>query len=198
MFEIYRRSDKAQRAADLFKQATQILLQSHWNLLAHQNICNKMSRPARQSTRKARPDQLPDDAETEDDNSKRLVLAAVLENRAQEVGLAVLDKSRMRLELCQFVEGSRTFTTTSRLLDQHQPAVVLVVASAAALQGRVGGLAGVLARFQQVPLVRAYFDDTRGATKLEEYCSKESCSAADSLTQGQLYLALGWPAVRLH
>ena len=40
------------------------------------------------------------------------VVAAVIQNRAAEVGVAALDLGTLRLELAQFVEASRSFATT--------------------------------------------------------------------------------------
>jgi predicted ATPase len=53
---------------------------------------------------------------------------AVVENRAKEVGFAVLDMSQMALSLLQYIENGSSYTNTHMLLETHQPEVVLIVA----------------------------------------------------------------------
>ena len=60
----------------------------------------------------------------------RTCLAAVVENRAKEVGLACLDLHSMKLTLCQFIEASRSYTGALHLLEQLDPSELVVVASA--------------------------------------------------------------------
>lgn len=56
-------------------------------------------------------------------------IAAVIENRAKEVGLACLDLHSMKLTLCQFIEASRSYTGALIMLEQFEPTELVVVAS---------------------------------------------------------------------
>jgi DNA mismatch repair ATPase MutS len=95
--------------------------------------------------------------------------AAVIENRAKEVGVAVLDLSSLTLHLTQFIEAGRSYTTTQLLLDAHQPRQLAVVGS---LHHEVAGAAGVnqvtAAAWEQVHLARSAFDDTKGILAVQE------------------------------
>lgn len=60
---------------------------------------------------------------TEDTSLQSSCIAAVIENRAKEVGIAVLDKAKMQLCLLQLVETSRqAFCVSSPLLPHGLPA----------------------------------------------------------------------------
>jgi DNA mismatch repair ATPase MutS len=95
--------------------------------------------------------------------------AAVIENRAKEVGVAVLDLSTLTLHLTQFIEAGRSYTTTQLLLDACQPRQLVVVGS---LHHEVAGAAGVnqvtAAAWEQVHLARSVFDDTKGILAVQE------------------------------
>ena len=58
-----------------------------------------------------------------------MCFAAVIENRAKEVGVAVLDLSLLRLELSQFVEPGRLYTSTQLHLVPRAPRQIVVVGS---------------------------------------------------------------------
>lgn len=53
--------------------------------------------------------------------------AAAIENRAKEIGLAVLDVDQSKLTLTQLIEPSSTYTTFLMLLEVHQPKRLIVV-----------------------------------------------------------------------
>lgn len=67
------------------------------------------------------------------------VYAAVLENRAKEVGLAVLDAGRLTLQLSQFIEPGRHYTTLLMALQATAPRDLVVLASS----GHESAAAGV-------------------------------------------------------
>lgn len=61
------------------------------------------------------------------------VVAAVVENRAAEVGIAMLSTDTMTLRLVQLVEMSRSYTNVLSLLTACKPAHLVTVASNQAL-----------------------------------------------------------------
>lgn len=54
-------------------------------------------------------------------------VAAAIENRAKEIGLAVLDVHKYKLTLTQLIEPSRTYATFLMVLEAHQPKRLVVV-----------------------------------------------------------------------
>lgn len=163
--------------------------------------------------------------------------AAVIENRAKEVGIAVLELSRLTLHVtqvskrvctavlsadhtadasamnvathvasgcwqnpqqfgvstpllnCQFVvqfiEPGRSYTTTQLLLDAYQPTQLVVVGST---HHEVAGAAGVnqvtAQAWEQVPLVRSAFDDTKGILAVQELTGWNEQSSSSGLQDG--------------
>ncbi|KAK9852116.1 hypothetical protein WJX84_007177 [Apatococcus fuscideae] len=87
------------------------------------------------------------------------VVAAAIENRAKEVGLAILDLSRMSLKLLQYVETSRSYSLTTSMLSIYEPREVVTIASSSSLTG----LLQAMSQFSQVAVGRQLFDDTKGA-----------------------------------
>lgn len=73
-------------------------------------------------------------------------IAAVVENRAKEVGLALYDPSALDLRLCQFIEPGRAYTTTLLLLTEvgvpGWPDLACLAGSRACLVGRVHAHSG--------------------------------------------------------
>lgn len=67
--------------------------------------------------------------EAEDDELMPTCFAAAIENRAKEVGVAVLDLESLRLELSQFVEPGHMYTSTLMHLVPRRPRQVVVVGS---------------------------------------------------------------------
>ncbi|KAG2441521.1 hypothetical protein HXX76_003143 [Chlamydomonas incerta] len=85
------------------------------------------------------------------------VAAAVIENRAREVGLAVLDAERLSLRLTQFIEPGRSYAVTAMLLEMVGATDVVVVAAVEAGGGggwRHGGGGGGTAAFHEAGLNR--------------------------------------------
>ena len=76
------------------------------------------------------------------------VLAAVVENRATEVGLAVLNTDTMSLRMVQLIETSRSYTNVLSLLRAFRPAHLVIVASNQAIN--LGINRATRASFQQV------------------------------------------------
>ena len=81
------------------------------------------------------------------------VVAAVVENRAAEVGIAMLSTDTMTLRLVQLVETSRSYTNVLSLLSACKPAHVVTVASNQALN--LGVNRATRACFHQVSYVVA-------------------------------------------
>uniref|UniRef100_A0A383WQ55 DNA mismatch repair proteins mutS family domain-containing protein n=1 Tax=Tetradesmus obliquus TaxID=3088 RepID=A0A383WQ55_TETOB len=108
--------------------------------------------------------------------------AAVIENRAKEVGVAVLDLNSLTLHLTQFIEAGRSYTTTHLLLDAHQPRQLVVVGS---LHHEVAGAAGVnqvtAAAWEQVHLARSAFDDTKGILAVQELTGWNDMGASSGI-----------------
>jgi hypothetical protein len=93
--------------------------------------------------------------EGSEDENLLASFAAVIENRAREVGVAVLDIAALRLELSQFVEPGRLYTTTLLHLTTKAPRQVVVVDSAHyEVAGKGGGCMAAAAAGQQTVLVR--------------------------------------------
>jgi hypothetical protein len=76
------------------------------------------------------------------------VLAAVVENRATEVGLAVLNTDTMSLRMVQLIETSRSYTNVLSLLRAFRPAHLVIVASNQAIN--LGVNRATRASFHQV------------------------------------------------
>ena len=119
------------------------------------------------------------------------VLAAVLENRVAEVGIAVLDLDTVVLSLLQLVEQSRSYPITLGQLQAHGPGRVVVCSSA-----QSGAMLGVNARvgslYELVPAPRGSFDDVKGQLKIEAAADAASSELlSSSSVKHSLYLALG-------
>lgn len=76
------------------------------------------------------------------------VLAAVVENRATVVGLAVLNTDTMSLRMVQLIETSRSYTNVLSLLQAFRPAHLVIVASNQAIN--LGVNRATRASFHQV------------------------------------------------
>jgi DNA mismatch repair protein MSH4 len=95
------------------------------------------------------------------------VVVALIQNRAGEVGLAALDARASTLWLAQFVETTRSFSTTRGLLDVRPPSALLVVAAPGARAGPAEcALHAALRVHEQLPLPRGAWDDTAGLVLL--------------------------------
>lgn len=121
------------------------------------------------SQQQPQPDSVADGSPPATQQPSSNCFAAVIENRAKEVGVAVLDLNSLTLHLTQFIEAGRSYTTTQLLLDAHQPRQLVVVGS---LHHEVAGAAGVnqvtAAAWEQVHLARSAFDDTKGILAVQE------------------------------
>ncbi|KAI8469891.1 MAG: muts domain V-domain-containing protein [Monoraphidium minutum] len=134
-------------------------------------------------------------SDVDDDDLLPACFAAAIENRAKEVGVAVLDLEAMRLELSQFVEPGHLYTSTLLHLAPRGPRQVVVVGSAhhevAGSSSLNAALAGAPLRLAPAP--RAAFDDTRGCLAVEELAApgcKPSAPAAAVFCKSH-YLAFG-------
>ena len=76
------------------------------------------------------PGGFPGHQECAEDGSGPALFAAVIENRAKEVGMAVLDADELRLELSQFVEPGRLYTSTLMHLVPRGVRQVVIVGTA--------------------------------------------------------------------
>ena len=126
------------------------------------------------------------------DQAQRTVIAAVIENRAREVGLAVLDLDRLTLSLLQFAELTRHYATTTAQLARFEPSAVVIVSSVQSEQ-----MLGVNQRlrtgeYELAQAPRGCFDDTKAAMYLERLAD---AAGRELLTSSSLkhsiYLALG-------
>ncbi|KAK9852115.1 hypothetical protein WJX84_007177 [Apatococcus fuscideae] len=113
------------------------------------------------------------------------VVAAAIENRAKEVGLAILDLSRMSLKLLQYVETSRSYSLTTSMLSIYEPREVVTIASSSSLTG----LLQAMSQFSQVAVGRQLFDDTKGAELVLRLATVKG-RLQDGSTSS-LYLAFG-------
>ena len=119
-------------------------------------------------------------------------VAAVIENRAREVGLAVLSPDTMTLYLLQFVEQTRHYAAVSSQLARFDPRVVVTVSSVQSEQ-----MLGVNHRlsassFDLTPQPRGCFDDTKALVKLEKLADAAGKEMlASSSPKHSIYLALG-------
>ena len=120
------------------------------------------------------------------------VLAAVIENVAREVGLAVLELGPApRLSLLQLVEHSRQYPVISSHLQCCSPAAV-VVCSSAQSDAMLGVSAHVGLSHELASMPRSCFDDTKAAVRLEALADAASAELLSSSTvKHSLYLALG-------
>ena len=106
----------------------------------------------------------------EDDDGSPPCLAAAIENRAKEVGVAMLDPATLTLELSQFVEPGRQYTSTLLHLAPRAPRRVITVGGAHHEVNGRGGLNAALraALLPLAPAPRAAFDDARGRLLVAE------------------------------
>lgn len=65
--------------------------------------------------------------DVEERRDEETYLIAVIENRAMEVGIAILDRSAAKLYICQFIETSRSYNTTLMMLHRYPPSSLLIV-----------------------------------------------------------------------
>ena len=119
------------------------------------------------------------------------LICGVVENRAKEVGIAAVDLSNSTVSLMQFVEVSRTYTTVKGALHVLRPSLLVTLSSNRAVAAHDINKATRL-MYQQVPLGRAAFDDTKAALTLEKLAATSIKANLDSaLMRSRYYLALG-------
>lgn len=113
-------------------------------------------------------------------------VAAVVENRAREVGLACLDPHTLTLSLTQFIEPGWGYTHTLLLLQLYDPSSLFVIGQAEGSRssGRasLGGIVNATSAYKQQPVGRTLFDDTKGQLLLERFGT--SCSLGKLLGSG--------------
>lgn len=128
--------------------------------------------------------------------------------------MAVINLSRLSLHLTQYIEAGRSYTTTQLLLDAcHPPVSQLVVVGS--LHHEFAGAAGLnqvtAAAWEQVPLSRSAFDDTKGILAVQELTGwSDSSNGAAAASSGagaagvgralhkSHYLAFGAAGALLH
>lgn len=117
------------------------------------------------------------------------IVAGVIENRAKEVGVAALDLSASKLTLMQFAEVSRTYTTVLRALLLWQPSMLVTLTPSRDMHDVNKA---TRAHYQQIPLGRGAFDDTKAALTLESLADHSSRrDLQSSLLHKRHYLAFG-------
>ena len=116
-------------------------------------------------------------------------VAAVVENRAREVGLVVIHPGLGALSVQQFVESSASYATLGALLQLHRPGAVVTLESPHAKANGVLGANSLVASFpcEVVPRTRSDFCDTRGLEVLLQVASNPE--EVESLTSGE---SRGW------
>ena len=136
--------------------------------------------------------EVPECSGTETTNDlQSCAVCGVIENRAKEVGIAALDTASSTLSLMQFVEVSRTYTTVLSALLVFQPSTLVTLGSTKDLPTHDVNRA-TRRRYQQVPLGRGAFDDTKATLALESVAAPSSRADLDSaLMRSRYYLALG-------
>ena len=158
---------------------------------------------------------VPAEVEEEAEDGGFATIAAVVENRAAEVGLALLSTDTMFMRLVQLKETSRSYTNVQSLLNACQPGRLIIVASNQAMN--VGVNSATRAEFHQVPrlllccileccihgrltqaclyaqvpMPRGSFDDTKGAAALELYATPATRGAVASAQHATQYLCHG-------
>ena len=126
-------------------------------------------------------------------------IAAVVENRAREVGLAVLELDRLTLSLVQFTELTRHYATTIGQLARFEPRVIVTVSSVQSEQ-----MLGVnqqlrASEYELAPAPRGCFDDTKAIVSLEKLADAAGRELlASSNLKHSIYLALGAAGAVLH
>lgn len=100
--------------------------------------------------------QVTETSETESSNFDTFsYLVAAIENRAMEVGLAILDRREAKLTLCQFIETSRSYTTTLWMLRRYPPEKLIIVEDRNTANS-YGLNQATKDHFKQVPLKQAF------------------------------------------
>ncbi|EIE21559.1 hypothetical protein COCSUDRAFT_17595 [Coccomyxa subellipsoidea C-169] len=132
-----------------------------------------------------------------DDPEIAHLLVAVIENRAKEVGIAVFDPVQVSLRLLQFIESSRTYTTSLSILRAYIPSQLIVVGSNQ--ETLSSGINKAARPFHQVPMSRTCFDDTKGSLAVS-HCASEATRAdlEGTALRSNYYLALGAAGALLH
>lgn len=126
--------------------------------------------------------------------------AAVIENRAKEVGVALLDVATLTLHLSQFIEPGRSYTTTVLCLDTYLPKELIVVSSTHQ-DASAAGVNKATRAFAQMRLARNLFDDTKGIMLVDGYAvttGSGANSSVNSALQRSHYLAFGAAGALLH
>lgn len=121
--------------------------------------------------------------------NKRCVMSAI-ENRAKEIGIAIYDGHRHTLSLSQFIETSRSYTTTLMLLRRWSPRNLIVVDERT--KSRAGGLNTTTENvFQQVHLPRSAFDDSKAEITIDRLANEENALSQLGANKRRYYLAIG-------
>eukprot|EP00884_Botryococcus_braunii_P005264 jgi/Botrbrau1/14739/Bobra.0108s0083.2 len=116
-----------------------------------------------------------------DSHSERF--AALIENRAREVGVALLNVRESKLDLIQFIESSRSYSVTLSLLRSFEPDFVAVVSTPSPVNQACN-------EFKLILKPRRAFDDTNGHAITEQYSGGSTPTLAAPLLK-TFYLAVG-------
>ena len=117
-------------------------------------------------------------------------LVAAIENRANEVGVAIFDATRQQLLLTQFIETSRTYTTTLTLLHRYPPKPLILVDEKT--KSRAGGLTSAVQDIcDHIALPRGCFDDAKAELMIEELAVEGQDSEKHVSIRRRHYLAIG-------
>lgn len=108
-----------------------------------------------------------------------------------QVGFACFCRTTSTLYLCQYVESTRSFTTTKTMLEVHSPDILLTCAPSTSTVSTLDttGFLSAFQSYEQTPLPRGMFDDTEGLV-LVQMCASPSSNMDLTDSRGS-YLAFG-------
>ena len=131
------------------------------------------------------------------ENDRGLRVASIIQNRANEVGIAFFEESTRELRLHQFVEVTRTYRVTVASLLAFEPSCLIIVdtkseqpvnrAIVDAIQDF--GLLGKACDIRNVK--RSAFDDTKGHTLVNKFTRTIKREKDEVGTNAANYLSFG-------
>lgn len=103
------------------------------------------------------------------------LIAALIQNRNQDVGFAAFDPCSLRLYLSQYIDPDRTFPKTTALLYTYSVSE-LVLSSQQQNDPFTSGISRIVQDLPCNYLSRAFFDGNKGMGMLETFANEESKS----------------------
>uniref|UniRef100_A0A7N0VI26 DNA mismatch repair protein MSH4 n=2 Tax=Kalanchoe fedtschenkoi TaxID=63787 RepID=A0A7N0VI26_KALFE len=136
----------------------------------------------------------------EDEGERSSFVVGLIENRAQEVGVAAFDLRSASLHLSQYIETSSSYQNTKTLLNFYDPIVIIVPPYKLASDGMVGVSELVDKFFSSVRkaiMARGCFDDTKGAVLTKNLAAKDLSVLGLDTYYKQYYLCLAAAAATI-